>query len=152
MSDDYEVGYGKPPKHSQFPKGTSGNPRGRPRGARGLKSDLLAALSARQTIRINGKQVRGNRQEQMLRTLATRAAAGDLKAQALLIPLILQALGIEDRGDSRERLSTHDQALLDELLAPQPTALQALPHEPASDSNDDQSVTPLGGHEETDNG
>ena len=26
MSDDYKVGYGKPPKHGQFKKGESGNP------------------------------------------------------------------------------------------------------------------------------
>lgn len=29
MSDDYEVGYGRPPKHGQFQKGKSGNPSGR---------------------------------------------------------------------------------------------------------------------------
>ncbi|HEU4459746.1 MAG TPA: DUF5681 domain-containing protein [Methylibium sp.] len=33
-NDDYQVGYGKPPKHSQFPQGVSGNPRGRPRKLR----------------------------------------------------------------------------------------------------------------------
>jgi hypothetical protein len=39
MADDNddEVGYGKPPKHGQFKPGKSGNPRGRPRGAHGLK-------------------------------------------------------------------------------------------------------------------
>ena len=29
-----EVGYGKPPKHSQFKPGQSGNPQGRPKGSR----------------------------------------------------------------------------------------------------------------------
>lgn len=116
MSDDYEVGYGKPPRHSRFAPGKSGNPKGRPRGARGLKTDLLSELSARHTIQINGKPVRGNRQQLMLRTLATRAASGDLKAQALLLPLIERALGLDDRGDARERLSKQDEALLGELL------------------------------------
>jgi hypothetical protein len=31
---NYEVGYGRPPKASQFPAGRSGNPKGRPKGAR----------------------------------------------------------------------------------------------------------------------
>ena len=33
-SSNYEVGYGRPPKASQFPAGRSGNPKGRPKGAR----------------------------------------------------------------------------------------------------------------------
>lgn len=117
MSKDYEVGFGKPPKHSRFAPGKSGNPRGRPRGARGLKTDLMTELSARHTILINGKPVRGNRQQLMMRTLATRAASGDIKAQALLLPLIERALGLDDRGHAREQLSKQDEALLDELLA-----------------------------------
>lgn len=37
MSDDYEIGYKKPPKARQFKKGQSGNPAGRPRGAKSKK-------------------------------------------------------------------------------------------------------------------
>ena len=101
-SDDYEVGYGKPPRHSRFQPGKSGNPKGRRKGSRGLKTDLHAELSASHTIQINGRPIRGSRQQLMVKTLATRAASGDLKAQALLIPLILQVFGIEDRGGEGE--------------------------------------------------
>jgi hypothetical protein len=35
-SDQHDIGYGKPPKHSQFPKGKSGNPGGRPKAPIGI--------------------------------------------------------------------------------------------------------------------
>jgi hypothetical protein len=39
---DYQVGYGKPPRHARFRPGVSGNPRGRPRGASAGRADRLA--------------------------------------------------------------------------------------------------------------
>src|ERR1700738_614513 len=44
-NDDYEVGYARPPRHSRFVKGNSGNPRGRPRGAEHIKTLLNEALN-----------------------------------------------------------------------------------------------------------
>ncbi len=109
---DYEVGYGKPPKHSRWAPGVSGNPKGRVKGQKGLKTDLAAELDAVQTIKINGKPMRGRRQQLVVMTLAARAAAGDLKAAQTLLPLIIQVLGIEDRGGNRKSLSAEDQAIL----------------------------------------
>lgn len=114
--DDYEVGYGKPPKHSRFVPGQSGNPKGKQKGKKGLKTDLADELDARQTIQINGKPVTGRRQQLVVMALAARAAAGDLKAARTLLPLIVQVLGTEDRGTERRRLSAQDQAILDEML------------------------------------
>ena len=112
----YEVGYGKPPREHQFPPGRSGNPGGRKKGSRGLKTDLHAELSSVLTISINKQPVSGTKQRLMLKSLATRAAAGDVRASALLLPLIMQIFGIEDRGQDRRQLSRQDQAILDELL------------------------------------
>jgi hypothetical protein len=117
--DQDKVGYGKPPKHSQFQPGQSGNPRGRPKGARGVKTDLSAELSATWITNINGKPIKGTKQRLMFRTLTARAATGDVKAAAILLPLILQVLGMEDRGGERQRLSPQDDALLNLLLAEQ---------------------------------
>jgi hypothetical protein len=39
--DDYEIGYGKPPKNSQFQKGISGNSRGRPQESLDFNHELI---------------------------------------------------------------------------------------------------------------
>jgi len=119
MSEDgnYEVGYGKPPKHSRFQSGQSGNPGGRKKGARGLKSDLHAELVSSMTIQINGERVTATKQQLMVKTLTTRAAAGDIRAIKALIDLVLQVFGAEDRGRGEAKLSAQDQALFDQLMA-----------------------------------
>ena len=50
----YEVGYGKPPRHTRFIKGQSGNPRGRPPGAKNLKALLSEALNETVIVTENG--------------------------------------------------------------------------------------------------
>lgn len=120
--DDDDVGYGKPPKRTQWKKGQSGNPRGRPMGARGLKSDLHEELSAKRSLPLKNKDgetkiISGTSQQLMLRSLATRARQGHVAAARVLIDLILQVFGPEDRNAERAQLSPHDQALLDQLLA-----------------------------------
>jgi hypothetical protein len=52
MPEDDKVGYKRPPKTRQFQKGKSGNPKGRPKNTRNLKTDLAEEL----TSRISGKQ------------------------------------------------------------------------------------------------
>ncbi|AGH97680.1 DUF5681 domain-containing protein [Micavibrio aeruginosavorus] len=48
---DYEVGYKKPPRSRQFKKGQSGNPTGRPKGARNMKSIIYEI--GNQTVDVN---------------------------------------------------------------------------------------------------
>ena len=49
--DDYEVGYGKTPLHTRFPKGVSGNPKGRPKGVRNFQTELREELGTKITDR-----------------------------------------------------------------------------------------------------
>ena len=51
---DYEVGYGKPPRETRFAKGQSGNPRGRPSGAKNFKTLLSEALNEPVIVTENG--------------------------------------------------------------------------------------------------
>jgi hypothetical protein len=48
---DYDVGYGKPPPHTQFQKGVSGNPRGRPKGSKNLKTLARKVMNTKVTLR-----------------------------------------------------------------------------------------------------
>ena len=113
---DYEVGYGKPPRQGQFQPGQSGNPRGRPKGSRGLKTDLHAELVSKMTIQINGQPITATKQQLMVKTLATRAASGDVRAIKALIDLVMQVFGAEDRGEGRKQLSAQDQQIFDEVI------------------------------------
>jgi hypothetical protein len=76
----YEVGYAKPPKSAQFEKGTSGNPKGRPKGAKSIGATL--AKMGRQRIKItsNGQTRMVTMLEAMVMQLINQAAGGNLKA------------------------------------------------------------------------
>jgi Family of unknown function (DUF5681) len=79
----YAVGYGRPPTSSQFQPGQSGNPKGRPKGARNASSMARDALE--RTINVQGRKMTV-RKAAYLR-LAERAVAGDAKALEFLLSL-----------------------------------------------------------------
>jgi hypothetical protein len=113
--DDYEVGYRKPPKHTRYRKGQSGNLRGRKKGSRGLKTDLGEALDTKHSITVKGKVITGTAQQLAMVTLALKAASGDARSIRLLTDLIMQLFGAGDRGDGQQRLSSTDQEFLDRI-------------------------------------
>jgi len=77
-----KVGRGNPPKHTQFRKGTSGNPDGRPKGSRNLRTVLLEAADYPVTVEIGGKQRKLSALEATAFRLAEKAANGDAKSIA----------------------------------------------------------------------
>ena len=94
MSDnkkqDYEVGYGKPPKTSQFQKGKSGNPSGKPRKVAPEfdPGKVLQAIDNEELILpIDGKRKRMTRAEIQLRQLFKAAIKGDLAAMRLIVTM-----------------------------------------------------------------
>jgi len=119
MTDDdgYVIGYGKPPKSSRWKKGQSGNPKGRPKGSRGLRTDLDRELETKLTITVKGEEITGRAQQLMLHMLARRAAHDDVRASRILLDLVLQVFGAGDRGGKRDELSAQDQAIFEMLMA-----------------------------------
>ena len=76
MNDESKHGYKSPPKTGQFKPGKSGNPRGRPKGTRNLKTDLDKILRKRIRIRENGETREISRQEAILLSLFNKAMQG----------------------------------------------------------------------------
>ncbi len=84
----YAVGYRRPPTHTQYPPGKSGNPQGRPRGKPNLSTLLLEAIREPVVITVNGRRRKVSVLEAALRQLTKQAATGDLKAFPHLISLV----------------------------------------------------------------
>jgi hypothetical protein len=117
MSDDDCIGYGKPPKQHQFKPGQSGNPKGRKRGSRGLKTDLGAELRSKVPVTENGKTRQLTKQQLVLKAMVTKAAKGDTKAAAHVLSMTMQMFGIEDERTGKSKLNAADEALLADFLA-----------------------------------
>ena len=116
MSDDYEVGYGKPPKKHRFQKGKSGNTTGRPKGTKNLKTDLMEELGEPVQLREGGKRIKLTKQRAMVKSLVARAIKGNDRAATKLIDLYLKVVGIEDAAsDADLALSPDEQAILKTL-------------------------------------
>jgi hypothetical protein len=85
---DYEVGYGKPPLHSRFKKGQSGNPRGRPLFPKSLAADLLEAMNQRVVVAENGRRRRLTKRQAMIAQLVNKSATADLRATKMLLDML----------------------------------------------------------------
>jgi uncharacterized protein DUF5681 len=118
---DHEVGYGKPPVHTRFRKGRSGNPAGRPRGSRDLATLLAAELDKPVAVREGGGSVRKVRKrDALVAGLVNNALQGDLRAARLLLLLQARPGAAEERAadpDGRVPSSDTDREIIASYLA-----------------------------------
>ena len=117
MAKDYEIGYGKPPKHMQFPKGRSGNPKGRPKGHRNFRTDLLATLNAPVQLKEKGRSKKVSTQKAALLRLREKALAGEARALDRLIDLARVHNDEEISEATAAALVPSDSAILDNFAA-----------------------------------
>jgi hypothetical protein len=114
--DDDEIGYRKPPKHTRFKKGRSGNPSGRPKRAKGPYGDLMAELDQVVVVTEGGRRRRLTKRQLLFKAMTNKAIGGDVRAAHILITL--SARVIEDsKLDARELMpSDQDLKLVEDFL------------------------------------
>ena len=85
---DYDVGYGKPPCHTRFARGQSGNPRGRPFGAKNLSTVLSDTLNETVIVTENGGRRKVTKRQAIIAQLVNRSATADFRAIKILLDIV----------------------------------------------------------------
>ena len=118
MLRDYEVGYGKPPRHTRFVKGQSGNPRGRPSGTKNFTTLLNEALNETVIVTENGGRRKVSKRQAIVTQLVNRSATADLRAIKLLLDVVREIEGpTEPASPETSEFSAPDEKVLEQLKA-----------------------------------
>ena len=127
---DYEVGYGKPPETTRFKKGRSGNPKGRPPGAKGFTASLKRELESTVTLREGHREVRVSKAEAAAKRLVASALQGDMRALAMLSKSDTELAGQVEAAMAAPQVAS----------APAPEDYDILRHYFASEADGDATV------------
>jgi hypothetical protein len=117
------VGYGRPPRHTRFQPGCSGNPKGRPKGSRSVGAILQDVMSQKIAVTEQGKTRRMPVIEAMLRRLLDDALRGEEKALKLLLSLVERYGDPSDAAVALDDLLAEDAALLARYLPQKASAV-----------------------------
>jgi Family of unknown function (DUF5681) len=85
---DYEVGYKRPPRHSRFKPGQSGNPKGRPKGTPNHRITVNRVLNEKVVVHEGNKTRSVGKFEAMVQAQMVKAMKGDARAAGMILNLI----------------------------------------------------------------
>ena len=114
---DYDVGYGKPPRHTRFVEGQSGNPRGRPAGAKNMKTLLNKALNELVVVTEHGGRRKVSKREAIVTQLVNRSAKADFKAIQILLGMLRDIEGDADPHPFEPTFTEADQQIIQRIRA-----------------------------------
>jgi hypothetical protein len=115
---DYEIGFGRPPQHSRFRAGQSGNPRGRPKGSKNLETLLAEALDEKVVVKEDGQRRAITKREVIIKQLVNKSASADLQAIRMLLGIkqgFKSTVEAESFGAGDQPLADADRQVMEEL-------------------------------------
>lgn len=114
MSEDYKVGYGKPPARTRFKPGQSGNPKGRRKGALNTDTLIDRELAKKVTVRENGVAKTRTKREVLATTTVNNAISRPGKDREFLLRREAERA---TAAPSEEAVATPDEAqIIDAFL------------------------------------
>lgn len=112
--NSYSVGYRRPPTHSQFKPGKSGNPRGRPkRSVLGFDNFLHQELLSTVLIQTNGKPQKLSKFEVILKQIVKRAMEGNFRFVRMMIDTPVFRSLLQD--PNRREFNSEEKKFLDSV-------------------------------------
>jgi hypothetical protein len=115
--DDGVARYQRPPRKGQFKPGQSGNPRGRPKNSKNLKTYVGELLDASITVVEDGKTKKIPRVKAIAIQLVNLAAKGDLKGLAAVMSMTRDFDVAVGEGRQIALSRPEDAAVLERMLA-----------------------------------
>lgn len=134
-SSEYEVGYRKPPKSNRFKPGQSGNPRGRSKGTRNLKTDLTEELGETILVQEGGEPRKLSKQRAVVKSLVNRTLKGDARAANSLLSMMMRLLDTGEGAEADGSDDLHDDELAI-LEAYKRRISESAPEKPLAHAND----------------
>jgi Family of unknown function (DUF5681) len=84
---EWQVGYRKPPEHSRFRKGQSGNSKGRPKGRKNYRDRFHDIINEKVVVNENGRRRKLSKFDVAVQQAINKAAGGDFRGIRMFLEL-----------------------------------------------------------------